>query len=173
MGKNKPVFIRIGILVAASIIFSTSQVVAGKALLLPVSCTIWDLGVDYRIYPDQENPNPDSCGNPAVWHFYRVDPARQNYTLLNIYINNTLGIPGLQQWSTAANISAVPLLGINASGQEQRPPGYTSVWPAGAVNVHPATEEFGAVGWRSPIDGIVVVSGFVSDMDAGAGNGIR
>src|SRR5262245_34944517 len=47
---------------------------AQGAPLTQTTCTSWNLAHDFQIAPNQANPNPDSCGNPAVWYFYGGSP---------------------------------------------------------------------------------------------------
>src|SRR6476620_12678164 len=32
-------------------------------------CAGWNLATEFRLSPDQANPNPDRCGNANVWSF--------------------------------------------------------------------------------------------------------
>ena len=53
-----------------------------QGTLAALACTDWNLASDFRVSPNQENPNRDSCGNLGVWHFMSADLNRQTYTLL-------------------------------------------------------------------------------------------
>ena len=55
----------------------TFSIVSGEAI-----CSQWNLTSDFRVSPDEENPNRDSCGNPDVWHFMQstdLNPVPQTY----------------------------------------------------------------------------------------------
>jgi len=43
---------------------------SARGTLMTLACTDWNLASDFRVSPNQENPNRDSCGNLGVWHFY-------------------------------------------------------------------------------------------------------
>ena len=128
-----------------------------------------------RTSPVQENPNRDSHGNRAVWHFMQGAGGRRDsraYGLLPSFTTHAFGIPGLQQW-TAAQLGpgddTLPAVGINTTDVAQS---YSTLaWPAHTVRVHPADDPV-IVGWKSPISGQVRISGLVRDMDAHCGNGV-
>src|SRR6266508_2545478 len=142
----------------------------------PVPGTQWNLAADFRLSPNQANPNPDSYGNPNVWYFMQgtlfQDPA--SYTLLPEFITDTEFIPGLQQWQGTFVSQSVkdklPDAGKNATGTVQRIRGIT--WPADVFRVHPSPTQGAVVGWRSPISGRVSVAGGVTDLDPACGNGV-
>ncbi len=64
----------------------------------------------------------------------------------------------------------LPSLLANSSDQQVRIPGIAR--PHGLV-VHPTPTEFVAIGWRSPIDGVVQVEASLSDAHPECGNGIE
>jgi len=45
-------------------------------------------------------------------------------------------------------------------------------WPQGGIVVHPEQSNLLVVGWRSPIDGFVSISGGVTNIDNGGGDGV-
>ena len=45
-------------------------------------------------------------------------------------------------------------------------------WPSGVVLIQPLPDRFAIVGWQSPIDGTVAVSGGVQDLHDSCGNGV-
>src|SRR5450759_1171453 len=58
----------------------------------------WNVVHDFRTYPNQSNPNPDSYGNTDVWRFLQSsslthDPA--TYSLLPNFMTNSFGVEGL------------------------------------------------------------------------------
>jgi hypothetical protein len=69
-----------------------------RGTLATLACTDWNLASDFRVSPNQENPNRDSCGNLGVWHFMSADLNRQTYALLPGFKPNSGGILGLEVW---------------------------------------------------------------------------
>jgi hypothetical protein len=150
------------------------------ALCLPLDAMAatlqWNLSSDFRTVPNQANPNPDSLGNPSVWHFLTSDSLERNpddYRPLTEFTSNAFDISGLEQWQDPDNLlpnNRVPQVGINATGKSQF---YISLdWPNEVVRLHPYVDQLAIVGWQSPIDGAVKVQGAFGDMDANGGNGV-
>jgi uncharacterized membrane protein len=142
------------------------------------TCAGWNLATEFRLSPDQANPNPDNCGNANVWHFMESSSLARDpltYSLLPEFITDGFFIPGIQQWQDAFNCSTscnnkLPTVGINATGAFQQPSGIS--WPAGVVLVHPMPTQLAIVGWRSPINGSISVSGAFTDADGSCGDGV-
>lgn len=139
----------------------------------PFGCSSWNLATDFRILPNQENPNRDSCNNLGVWGFMGSgsltrDPA--NYYLYSIFGNG--GIPGLNIWSGnyLDSNGRFPHIGFNASGATFIQGAIT--WPANTVDVHPAPSQLVIMAWRSPVTGYVSVTGGVSDNNPACGDGV-
>jgi hypothetical protein len=143
------------------------------APLTQTACTSWDLTHDFQIAPNQANPNPDSCGNAAVWYFYAGNPT-YGLRLLPQFSTSSNGIFGLEVWYGAGDLNSnnsLPHMGINATGVDQHL-NIATTWPAGVILVHPFSTRPATVGWQSPVTGIVSVTGSVTDLDPGGGNGI-
>lgn len=145
--------------------------------LVSTAATDWDLDRDFRVSPNQANPNPDISGTPNVWHFMQSaslvrDPA--SYSLLPHFTANAYSGPGLNLWASSqvshGQQFSYPAVGINASGQNQFAISFT--WPAGAVYMVPDPLRLAVVGWRSPITGKVDVTGSFTDLDSSCGNGV-
>jgi len=142
------------------------------------SCSGWNLATEFRLSPDQANPNPDNCGNANVWSFMESstlvrDPT--TYSLLPEFITDGFFIPGIQQWQDAFNCSTscnnkLPTVGINATGTFLQVGSIS--WPAGAVIAHPMPTQLAVVGWRSPINGSISISGSFADLDGNCGDGV-
>ena len=64
----------------------------------------------------------------------------------------------------------VPVAAINATGATQVVSG--SAWPPGVLAVHPGPAQLVVVGWQSPIDATVSVTGTIRDRDANGGDGV-
>jgi len=142
------------------------------------SCAGWSLSTEFRLSPDQANPNPDNCGNANVWSFMESSTLARDpmtYSLLPEFIPDGFFISGIQQWQDAFNCSTscnnkLPTVGINATGTFQDVGGIS--WPAGVVLVHPMPTQLVIVGWRSPINGSISVSGAFTDVDGSCGDGV-
>lgn len=156
---------------------------AGLALAVSATaqtCPEWNLAADFRVSPNQENPNRDRCGNDDVWYFMEsaasAYPAHTpaTYSLLSEFTNAAFSIPGLEQWHgtfiSNGPTDMLPAVGINNTGMPQAP--RFIAWNAGAVRVHPLPDQFVIVGWRSPMNGAVSVSGDLTDIDRNCGNGV-
>ena len=149
---------------------------ASQAIAQP-ACPKWNLAAEFRLSPNQANPNPDNCGNANVWYFMESRTLARDpmtYSLLPEFITDFFFIPGLQQWQDLVNCSLncndkLPAVGINATDTFQEVG--SILWPAGAVRVHPMLSQLVIVGWRSPINGPVSVLGAFTDIDATCGDG--
>lgn len=78
--------------------------------------------------------------------------------------NSRKGITG---WA-ARTADSLPTVVANASGKDERIPGLAK---AQSVVVHPTPTHFVAVGWQSPIDGVIRVEAKVADAHHACGNG--
>ncbi len=150
-----------------------------KAQVCQPCCATWDLAAEFRIFPNQANPNPDNCGNANIWYFLESETLVRDpitYSLLPEFITDGLSIPGIQQWQDMFNCwggnckDKLPAVGINATGAFKRIGGVK--WPAGVVRMHPMPNQLAIVGWRSPVNGLISTTGAFTDMDAGCGEGI-
>ncbi len=135
----------------------------------------WNLASDFRLSPDQANPNPDSHGNPEVWHFMESATLARDpltYTLLPDFITDALDVEGLQQWqgTEPSNVHFLPEIGINATGLVQRLGG--RIWEPDVIRVHPFSSKLAVTGWQSPINGPVSIQGSFSDMHPDCGDGV-
>ena len=136
----------------------------------PSPCLSWDLAADFRVSPDQENPNRDSCNNPNVWQFMvgsglTHDPL--SYSLASYFTPNFNGTVDVNVWSGTSGLSW-PFVGYNASSQTQ-----LVSWLAHTINVHPSNNQLVIVAWKSALNGYVSISGGVADADPACGSGIQ
>lgn len=89
-------------------------------------------------------------------------------TPLPKFERDTQGIAGLWVWRGAADM---PTAVANTTDQEVK---YLSITqPPRTLVLHPAPVEPARAAWRSPVDGVVRVTGRVADADGTCGNGIR
>jgi hypothetical protein len=121
----------------------------------PTPAMAWDARLQFRGSPDQVNPAPDGYGNQAVFSYLTNlgavnDPTR--YRLLGDFN------AGADRWYDAS----LPGLYLGAS-------------PLDRLEAHPTGGGSGShaaiLGWRSPVDASVVVTGSV-EVDASCGDGI-
>lgn len=141
----------------------------------PFACNNWNLTDDFLTTPNLENPNRDSCNNLNVWNFLQSaslthDPA--GYTLLPNFTDSGINggpILGLNYWqgNYTDPWGIYPFIGYNATGAMQ------GTWPPNSIRLHPAPSQMPVVGWRSPINGYVSITGVLTDTDAGCGDGIQ
>lgn len=137
---------------------------------------VWNLAADFRVWPNQANPNPDSYGNPAVWSFLHTTAAHNpaTYALDTAFYPNTGGNPGMQAWNgpepTGFPNSGAPVVQMNTTGVPFFFANTTS--PPGAIITHPATSQPAIVGWHSPFTGSVAITGGVTDLSTVCGDGI-
>jgi len=138
----------------------------------------WNLASDFAASP-ATNPAPDANGNSGVWSFMQSTSLAHdgNYGLLPTYHPGDFGISGYDAWSGTVDNNPcgwpnqLPEVAINTTAQTISPCGGITV-AAHGLSVHPAGTQMAVVGWRSPITGVVTVSGGVHDNDPNCGDGI-
>jgi hypothetical protein len=141
-------------------------------------CTHWNLADDLLVFPNQKNPNPDSCGNQEVWHFMQSaslakDPA--TYSLLQNDVNNMgafLGKPELHNWggshSNHDGNNDMPIVFKNSTANTLEYTGNGNlIIPPNTISVHPASDGLVVVGWHSPIDGVISITGSAGKLHYG------
>lgn len=137
-------------------------------------CPEWNLAKDFRASPNQENPNRDLCGNLGVWHFMQSADFNRNpqtYSLMQRFTTDFTGVHDFQAWGGTETDSGfvngyMPSVVTNKRGQ------VTSILIPDKIHIHPAPAKLVVVGWRSPINGNVKISGLIVDVDGGGGDGI-
>jgi len=140
-----------------------------------VDCAEWNLAKDFRVSPNQENPNRDSCGNLGVWHFMQsgdFNRTPSTYTLMQNFTTDFVGTHNLQAWGGTERDNSfingyMPNVVINNTG------GVLAGVSLDKVNIHPGWTKLVVVGWRSPISGNVVITGSIADTNNSCGDGIR
>jgi hypothetical protein len=134
----------------------------------------WNLAADFKVAPDQANPNPDQYGNPEVWWFMSGQAQdTATFALLPEFISDAFAVDGLEQWQGIRGepTDKLPAVGVNATGVDQQLSSFS--WPASVVRVHPLRKRSAVLGWQSPIDGAVDVNVLFTDLDPTGGNGFR
>ncbi|HET7144561.1 MAG TPA: hypothetical protein VFI68_11120, partial [Anaerolineales bacterium] len=131
---------------------NSSATIPSGASKLATTCVSWNLANDFRLAPNQENPNRDLCGNPGIWKFMEsasltLDPA--TYSLMPTF-------------NTVSNFWA----GTYVDGNGTFPVVQSALTSGTAViYVHPAPGRMAIIGWRSTLNGFVSVSGGAIDND--------
>jgi len=131
------------------------------------SCREWNLPSDFQVWPNHENPNRDSCGNPGVWHFMgsaTLDRNPSTYYLLPRFVTDSYGKVGLLMWRDMN--ADFPGVAFNATGVDIGMT-YGMTWSANAIWIHPGSSKLVIIGWRSPISGNVKIMGSVLDGQTG------
>lgn len=122
----------------------------------------WTLGADVLDDLLAGNPHADSHGNKQVWWFL---DAREGFLPLPQQVRNISGKPGLHAWQNGDT----PSVFVNAAKEP------VAVWtklPARSVFMHPAPNGNVAVGWLSPMNGKVRITGRVKDAHPGGPDGV-
>jgi hypothetical protein len=148
----------------------TATAVPTRAVPTPDPCPRWNVAADFQVFPHQENPNRDSCSHNEVWYFMgssSLDHNPSTYYLLPEFSVDKSGVVGLIEWRDP---SGLPWFAFNATGATQRGGGE---WPVKMAAAHPNPSNMSVLGWRSPIQGQIRITGMVSDLDPGCGNGIK
>ncbi len=133
-----------------------------------VDCAEWNLAKDFRMSPNQENPNRDSCGNLGVWHFLQsgdFSHTPQTYTLMQNFSTSLRydGTPGIHNWS-GTEIPDVVVYKVEKD--------LNAAALAKYMYMHPGWSHLTIIGWRSPINGNVKINGeFASAYASGGGCG--
>ncbi len=140
-------------------------------------CIHWNLADDFLVFPNQKNPNPDSCGNQEVWHFMQSasltkDPAM--YSLLQNDVNDIgvslFGKPEIYNWGGdyLHGVQHMPIVFKNSTANTLEYTGNGNlIIPPNTILVHPASDGLVIVGWRSPIDGVISITGSAGKLHYG------
>jgi hypothetical protein len=120
---------------------------------------IWNLADDFRVSPNQENPNPDFEGTPDVWHFLSSAGLERDPATYGLYPYYTVFDPNREGWD-GGPVLLLPTVSI-LKGIHR-------------VFLHPGAGTLTVVGWRSPVTGVVLVRGlFEHDGSQTCGTGVR
>src|SRR5262245_3802902 len=94
--------------------------------------------------------------------------AGGNDRLLAVKVNDVGGKPGINGWRAEAGN---PSMAVNTTNEDARIASF--VLPAKSVSVHPGPKSDVIMSWRSPIQGLVRISGQVIDADPVCGDGVN
>ena len=112
------------------------------------------------------NPHADRYGNKATWFFF---DTRNGPTLLREPIRDYEKNVGMHFWRSTDASTSWATAWVNSTDAS------ITVWaplPPKTFYLHPASNGPVALGWLSPIDGVVRVSGRVADAHRGGGDGV-
>ncbi len=131
---------------------------------------VWNLAHDFLVSPKQSNPN-------GAWSFMEstsLNNDPKTYRLLREFITDAFHIQNLQAWQ-GSDISIdikdkLPKVGINNTGAFQKI--INIGWDKGTILVHPAANKLVIIAWKSPLKKQINISGTISDIDSGGGDGI-
>jgi hypothetical protein len=136
----------------------------------------WNLTQEFAARHKQ-NPAPDKYKDPAVWSWmYGEADAPSTYTLLPSYfppsiLKRECGVEGFIEWNKGPSLFSLPNVLFNAGPTVER--GQTGCapfaeYPTGTFFMHPdnASSLASVVGWRSPITGMITISGSVQPTDS-------
>lgn len=121
---------------------------------------VWGLFRDFLFYPNQQNPSPDQYGNADVWHYRYSVSLNHNPAGYVHYTDYIIEWDGARESWTANPASEynTPLLGAR---------------PYQGVGVlHPDDTSLSLASWRSPVNGVIAVSGYFDDIHADCGEGV-
>lgn len=121
-------------------------------------------------------------GSNKVWYFmqsksFAHDP--RTYQFLSAYYEPCVsdaasnwvdGMPCWQNPEVDARGYRLPLVGINSTTEIQVVKNFP--FPPRSVFVHPSSTGLAIVAWKSPVTGLVNISGFFSDLDPTGFNGV-
>jgi len=130
----------------------------------PSPCTSWNLASDFRISPNQENPNRDSCNNLGIWEFMG-SPGLDRVPAAYYPMSTFTASGGLNMWQ---GNNGEGHISFNASGVDYIQGAIT--WPANTIDVHPGPAQMVVMAWHSPVNGHISVTGSVSDNNPYTGN---
>ncbi len=108
------------------------------------------------------NPHADRLGNPTTWLFL---DGRGGPGLLPEPVRDLMGKPGLHVWRNGDN----PAVLVNST--KEPIPVWTTL-PPQTVFVHPAPDGPVAIGWVSPIEGSIRITGRIVDAHPGGPDGV-
>ncbi len=136
-----------------------------------IPCSKWNLAADFQLWPHQENPSRDACGNKDVWYYLAspsLDRNTSRYYLLPAFTQDKAGIVGIYSWHDMNSLE--PSLAMNATGKVQN---LWGAWPPGKLVVHPGPNKLVVAAWRSPFSGHINIVGSITDKDNACGDGVN
>jgi len=122
-------------------------------------------------------------GADGVWYFLQSKTFVHNprtYELITTYYEPCVSdavshwVDGMPCWQNPVPDSAgyrLPLVGINTLFTTQVVKNFG--FPPRSVFMHPSSTGLAIIGWKSPLTGLVNVSGFFSDLDPTGSTGVK
>ena len=130
----------------------------------------WDPVADFRLFPNQTNPSPDSLGNPGVWNYMFSDNLAHDPTHYHLLPHYSIIDANREEWDSGDPSSPfrTPLVGHLAQGR------LIVLHPFGGQQI--SFGHFAILAWRSPVAGTIDVNGnvFLGDFSCtNLGSGIN
>jgi hypothetical protein len=128
---------------------------------------------DYRNRPpDQADLSPGDFAAPRGLHAFALRQwidflGLADYTPMTLPVRDVLGAQGVHAWKGPND---TPSLTANTTPREIRL--LTFRLPPRSISVHPGPANGVVVGWRSPIAGMVRITGRLTDADPAGGDGV-
>jgi uncharacterized repeat protein (TIGR01451 family) len=166
---------------AAVALIPAASASAGAHRAAPVrhlaSTITWNLGDDLQANATSSapsNPFADSHGNAGVWHMMEAssttrDPSTYSDIPPANFEPNHCGQPGYANWCD----NAFTFINTTSATINGTPCAPSQVLSPHAAVEHPGPANDVMYAWQSPITGTVAISGGVSDVDCGGGNGVN
>lgn len=117
---------------------------------------VWDLSLDFRLSPNQENPSRDAFGNAGVWHYLERPTGAGSSQ--DTYLSTFQVITDTNRWQSPLRTD------FHQVGRNTAAGSFVFMVPHNVANA--------VVAWESPIDGTVRVAGTLGDGDTSCGNGV-
>ncbi|HEY4811307.1 MAG TPA: hypothetical protein VIH71_09645 [Solirubrobacteraceae bacterium] len=166
--------------------FSVHRAVAGigvalslmwlPAIAMASKPRTWDVTRDFAAHK-RVNPAPDKYKNPAVWNWlYGEADIPSSYHLMETFfppatIRKECGVRGFSEWNSTSDLFGLPVVLFNAGPTVERgaaPCAPSAEYPTKTFFMHPdnGSSLASVVGWKSPVNGVVTVSGSVRPTDS-------
>jgi len=141
--------------------------------------TTWKLSKNLLATNNQISFNQGANG---VWYFLQSKSfahAPKTYQFLSTYYEPCVsdaasnwvdGMPCWQNPEPDARGYRLPLVGINSTYATQFVKNFG--FPPRSVFMHPSSSGLAIIGWKSPITGLVNITGYFSDLDPTGANGV-
>lgn len=128
-----------------------------------ITCQEWTLFNDFKTWPKPENPNSDSCGG-IVWYFMSSSKLDRNTDTYYLLPNSTPGRTsevGTVSWKNVDAVYAGITYDYKRNSKDK------------TIIVHTDDAKLLIIGWKSPMNGKVKMTGAIFDGDSGCGDGIN
>jgi len=115
---------------------------------------VWDPATDFRLFPNQANPSPDSLGNPSVWSYMFSDGLVHDPAHYHLLPHYSVVDAISQQWDSGDATTGFTPLVRDLTTQH-----LLDMAPHGGQAF--SFGNFAILAWRSPVAGTVNINGDV------------